>query len=84
MRCFLWLQHTLTGHSGKVLAAKFLGDKSKVVSGSHDRTLKIWDLRTLACEQTQYSENLQRDIVLEYAKWLCFFYINFANYPEKL
>ena len=43
-------QHTLTGHSGKVLAAKFLGDPSKVVSGSHDRTLKIWDLKSKACK----------------------------------
>jgi hypothetical protein len=32
------------------MAAKFLGEPSKVVSGSHDRTLKIWDLRSKACE----------------------------------
>ena len=44
------LQHTLTGHCGKVMAAKFLGEPSKVVTGSHDRTLKIWDLRSRACE----------------------------------
>ena len=44
------LQHTLTGHSGKVLAARFMGDPSMVVSGSHDRTLKIWDLRSRACK----------------------------------
>ena len=44
-------QHTLTGHEGKVLSAKFLGtDSSKIVSGSHDRTLKVWDLRSKACE----------------------------------
>ena len=35
------LRHTLTGHSGKVLSAKFLGDATRVVSGSHDRTLKV-------------------------------------------
>lgn len=45
-----YLQHTLTGHSGKVMAAKFLGEATKVVTGSHDRTLKIWDLRSRACE----------------------------------
>ena len=43
-------QHTLTGHSARVLAAKFLGDCHKVVSGSHDRTLKIWDLKNAACK----------------------------------
>ena len=44
-------QHTLTGHSEKVLAARYLGaDSSKVVSGSHDRTLKIWDLRSKVCK----------------------------------
>ena len=35
------LRHTLTGHSNKVLAAKFLGDVNKVVSASYDRTLKV-------------------------------------------
>ncbi|CAG0881311.1 unnamed protein product [Darwinula stevensoni] len=42
------MHHTLTGHSGKVMAAKFL-EACKVVSGSHDRTLKVWDLRSRAC-----------------------------------
>ena len=40
------LRHTLTGHSGKVLSAKFLGDATRVVSGSHDRTLKVSDIDT--------------------------------------
>ena len=31
------------------MAAKFLED-NKVVTGSHDRTLKIWDLQHKACE----------------------------------
>lgn len=44
------LQHTLTGHCAKVMAAKFLGEATKVVTGSHDRTLKIWDLRSRACK----------------------------------
>ncbi|CAH0559291.1 unnamed protein product [Brassicogethes aeneus] len=48
--CFTYYQHTLTGHSGKVMAAKFLGEATKVVTGSHDRTLKIWDLRSRACK----------------------------------
>ncbi|GBL88925.1 Autophagy-related protein 16 [Araneus ventricosus] len=44
------IKHTLTGHSNKVMSAKFLGETGKVVSGSHDRTLKIWDLRRRACK----------------------------------
>ena len=40
------LRHTLTGHSNKVLAAKFMGgDANKVVSASYDRTVKVkWSL----------------------------------------
>uniref|UniRef100_A0A2K6T5L6 Autophagy-related protein 16-1 n=1 Tax=Saimiri boliviensis boliviensis TaxID=39432 RepID=A0A2K6T5L6_SAIBB len=45
------LRHTLTGHSGKVLSAKFLLDNARIVSGSHDRTLKLWDLRSKVCEE---------------------------------
>uniref|UniRef100_A0A452SUN8 Autophagy-related protein 16-1 n=1 Tax=Ursus americanus TaxID=9643 RepID=A0A452SUN8_URSAM len=47
------LRHTLTGHSGKVLSAKFLLDNARIVSGSHDRTLKLWDLRSKVCEEIQ-------------------------------
>ncbi|KAB1279348.1 Autophagy-related protein 16-1 [Camelus dromedarius] len=46
-------RHTLTGHSGKVLSAKFLLDNARIVSGSHDRTLKLWDLRSKVCEEIQ-------------------------------
>ena len=35
------LRHTLTGHSNKVSSAKFMGDTTRVVTGSHDRTLKV-------------------------------------------
>ncbi|XP_030756725.1 autophagy-related protein 16-1 isoform X2 [Sitophilus oryzae] len=57
------LQHTLTGHSGKVLAAKFLGDASKIVTGSHDRTLKIWDLKNRACTETKFAGSSCNDLV---------------------
>lgn len=36
------------------MAAKFMGEPSKVVTGSHDRTLKIYDLRLKACEYNTY------------------------------
>lgn len=59
---FPLFQHTLTGHSGKVMAAKFLGEPTKVITGSHDRTLKIWDLRSRMCELP--SINLRKPRVL--------------------
>ncbi|CAD1469783.1 unnamed protein product, partial [Heterotrigona itama] len=55
--------HTLTGHCGKVMAAKFLGEPSKVVTGSYDRTLKIWDLRSKACIETKFAGSSCNDLV---------------------
>jgi autophagy-related protein 16 len=46
---FLNLKHTLTGHTNKVLVGKFFG-AMKIVTGSYDRTLKIWDLMQKACK----------------------------------
>ncbi|XP_026298663.1 autophagy-related protein 16 isoform X1 [Apis mellifera] len=57
------LKHTLTGHCGKVMAAKFLGEPSKVVTGSYDRTLKIWDLRSKACIETKFAGSSCNDLV---------------------
>uniref|UniRef100_A0A336LMW7 CSON013240 protein n=1 Tax=Culicoides sonorensis TaxID=179676 RepID=A0A336LMW7_CULSO len=58
------IQHTLTGHSGKVMAAKFMGEPSKVVTGSHDRTLKVWDLRNKACIETKFAGSSCNDLVI--------------------
>jgi len=58
------LRHTLTGHSGKVMAAKFLCEPSRVVTGSHDRTLKIWDLRSKACVETKFAGSSCNDLVI--------------------
>ncbi|XP_036853636.1 autophagy-related protein 16-1 isoform X2 [Manis javanica] len=57
------LRHTLTGHSGKVLSAKFLLDHARIVSGSHDRTLKLWDLRSKVCIKTVFAGSSCNDIV---------------------
>ena len=45
------LRHTLTGHSNKVLSAKFI-DPNKVVSASYDRTIKV-----IILTKPHYSDN---------------------------
>jgi WD40 repeat protein len=37
---------TLTGHSSSVLSVAFSPDSTRVVSGSHDKLVKIWDAAT--------------------------------------
>ena len=57
------LRHTLTGHSAKVFAAKFMGQQaSRVCTGSHDRTLKVWDLKSKACVNTLYPGSSVNDL----------------------
>jgi len=38
--------HTLTGHSGVVFSVAFARDGNRVVSGSDDALVKIWDTAT--------------------------------------
>ena len=39
----------LEGHSGAVTAVAVLADGSRALSGSDDRTLRLWDLSTGEC-----------------------------------
>jgi len=38
--------HTLTGHSGPVRSVAFSPNGNRVVSGSYDNLVKIWDTAT--------------------------------------
>ena len=46
------LRHTLTGHRGRVRSVAVSGDGRRAVSGSNDRTLKLWDLESGAACRT--------------------------------
>ena len=67
--CRVWstddlkLRHTFTGHNKEVLSAKFIEDSKKFVSASHDRTLRIWDLRSKACISTKFAGSMWNDVV---------------------
>lgn len=45
------------------MAAKYVQEPVKVVTGSHDRTLKIWDLRSIACIETKFAGSSCNDLV---------------------
>jgi len=38
--------HTLTGHTGDVRSVAFSPDGTRVVSGSYDNLVKIWNVET--------------------------------------
>lgn len=42
----------LRGHRHQVNSIQFFHDCSHLVSGSHDRACKLWDIQTLQCQQT--------------------------------
>ena len=57
------MRNTFTGHTKEVLSAKFMDDCSKFVSASHDRTLRIWDLKSKACINTKFAGSMCNDVV---------------------
>ncbi|KAG7225930.1 hypothetical protein INR49_018531, partial [Caranx melampygus] len=54
---------TLTGHSRKVTAARFSTSPHQVVTGSADRTVRLWDLHRAACVQVVEVASYCSDLV---------------------
>lgn len=40
------------GHNGGISSVTFNSDNSKIISGSWDKTVKIWDVKTGQCINT--------------------------------
>ncbi|KAF2070613.1 hypothetical protein CYY_008070 [Polysphondylium violaceum] len=55
-------RHTLTGHIGKVYSGRFISS-NKVATGSHDRTIKLWDLQRGYCNRTIFCASSCNDLV---------------------
>lgn len=55
------LKHTLTGHQSKITSAKFTLD-NKVITGSHDRTIKLWDLSRGYCTKNIFTLSACNDV----------------------
>ena len=57
--------YLLSGHAGVVLSVAFSADGSKVVSGSWDETVKIWNADSGEVIQTLSGE-IDKDIHVSY------------------
>lgn len=61
---FVFSQHadvvgTLSGHASWVLSVAFSPDGTHFVSGSSDRTVKVWELETKQCIHTFHEHSDQ-------------------------
>ena len=45
-------ERTLAGHTSWVRCLAITSDGSKLLSGSHDRSVKVWDTASWECERT--------------------------------
>jgi autophagy-related protein 16 len=60
------VQHTLMGHISRVSQALFSFDNLKAITGSHDRTIKVWDLQKGYCIRTIFCYSSCNSLCLSY------------------
>lgn len=68
--CFISRQHTnllgtLSGHASWVLSVAFSPDGKHFVSGSSDKTVKVWDVASKQCVHT-FTEHSDQVIIIIY------------------
>uniref|UniRef100_A0A6B2LAD8 Uncharacterized protein n=1 Tax=Arcella intermedia TaxID=1963864 RepID=A0A6B2LAD8_9EUKA len=56
------MRRCLTGHQSKVTCGQFTPNGDKAITGSHDRTLKIWDLQNRVCLKTFSATSAVHDL----------------------
>jgi len=61
------IQHWLSGHFDKVYTAQFFQDSKKAITGSLDRTLKIWDLQKSFCIRTIFGYSACNHVAVHFS-----------------
>lgn len=58
------LAGTLSGHASWVLSVAFSPDGKRFVSGSADRTVRVWELETMQCQNVfkEHTDQVYKDL----------------------